>query len=94
MYSLRYGTIPIVRRLAVFDDSVVDWTQNPKLATGIKFSEYTSRALAKAIRKALVLHGQPKLFNACRHNAMKSDFSWERTVHEYLAIYKKYQTPR
>jgi starch synthase len=89
MYSLRYGTIPIVRAVGGLDDSVVDWTQNPKLATGIKFSDYTSRSLAKAIRKALVLYGQTKLLNACRHNAMKSDFSWERTVHEYLNIYQK-----
>ncbi len=91
MYSLRYGTIPIVRATGGLDDSVVDWMQNPRLATGIKFTEYTSRALAKAIRKALVLHSQPKLLNACRKNAMKADFSWEKTVHEYLAAYTKYQ---
>jgi len=89
MYSLRYGTIPIVRATGGLDDSVVDWTQNPKFATGIKFSEYTSRSLAKAIRKALVLFSQPKLLQACRRNAMKADFSWERTVHEYLTIYDK-----
>jgi starch synthase len=69
---------------------VVDWTQNPRLATGIKFSEYTSRALAKAIRKALVLFGQPQLFQACRRNAMSADFSWDRTVHEYVKVYQKY----
>jgi len=89
MYSLRYGTIPIVRATGGLDDSVIDWTQNPRLATGIKFSEYTSRSLAKAIRKALVLFNQPKLLQACRHNAMKADFSWERTVHNYLGIYQK-----
>jgi len=92
MYSLRYGTIPIVRATGGLDDSVIDWTQNPRLATGIKFSEYTSRSLAKAIRKALVLFSQPKLLQACRHNAMKADFSWERTVHEYLSIYKECKT--
>ena len=89
MYSLRYGTIPIVRATGGLDDSVVDWTQNPKLATGIKFSEYTPRALARAIRKALVLYGQPKLLANCRRNAMQADFSWERTVHEYLAVYQR-----
>lgn len=89
MYSLRYGTVPIVRATGGLDDSVVDWTQNPKFANGIKFSEYTSRALAKAIRKALVLYGQPKLLANCRRNAMQADFSWERTVHEYLAVYQR-----
>ena len=89
MYSLRYGTIPIVRATGGLDDSVVDWTQNPKLATGIKFSDYTSRSLAKAIRKALVLFSQPKLRQACCRNAMKADFSWEQTVHNYISIYDK-----
>ena len=93
MYSLRYGTIPIVRATGGLDDSVIDWTQNPRLATGIKFSEYTSRSLAKAIRKALVLFSQPKLLQACRHNAMKADFSWEQTVHNYLSIYQRSQKP-
>jgi starch synthase len=88
MYSLRYGTIPIVRATGGLDDSVIDWTQNAKTATGIKFSEYASRTLAKAIRKALVLFSQPKLFKVCRSNAMKADFSWERTVGSYLYVYK------
>jgi starch synthase len=92
LYSLRYGTIPIVRATGGLDDSVVDWTQNPRLATGIKFSEYSSRSLAKSIRKALVLFGQGKLFRGCQRNAMKADFSWERTVHNYLNVYQLCQT--
>jgi starch synthase len=88
MYSLRYGTIPIVRAVGGLDDSVVDWTENAQLATGIKFDEYSSRSLAKAIRKALVLFNQPKLFLVCRRNAMRADFSWDRTVHEYINVYQ------
>lgn len=87
MYSQRYGTIPIVRATGGLDDSVVDWTQNAKSATGIKFYEYSSRTLAKAIRKALVLYNQPKLLKICRSNAMKADFSWKKTVGEYLFAY-------
>ena len=90
MYSLRYGTIPIVRATGGLDDSVIDWTQNPKLATGIKFSEYGARSLAKAIRKALVLFNQKKLLRTCQRNAMNADFSWERAVYSYLDIYKKF----
>ncbi len=91
MYSLRYGTIPVVRATGGLDDSVVDWTQNARFATGIKFSEYSPRALAKAIRKALVLYNQPKLLDACRRNAMKADFSWDKTVHEFQSIYEHIQ---
>jgi starch synthase len=89
MYSLRYGTIPIVRATGGLDDSVVDWSENAGLANGIKFSNYSSRALAKAIRKALVLYNQPKLLGACRKNAMKADFSWNRTIDHYLEVYRK-----
>ena len=91
MYSLRYGTIPIVRATGGLDDSVVDWAENAKSATGIKFNGYSARALAKAIRKALVLYHQPKLLAICRHNAMKADFSWERTIGQYLRIYQNLQ---
>ena len=89
MYSLRYGTIPIVRATGGLDDSVIDYTQNPKTANGIKFFEYSSRALAKAIRKALAIHRQPELFRQFRRNATKADYSWEKTVKEYLKAYQQ-----
>jgi starch synthase len=88
MYSLRYGTIPIVRATGGLDDSVVDFTENKTLADGIKFSEYSPRALSRAIRKALALYEQPELLSRYRKNAMKSDFSWERTVGQYLKVYE------
>ena len=55
MYSLRYGTIPIVRATGGLDDSVIDYTEDAARANGIKFREFSARALAKAIRKALAL---------------------------------------
>ncbi|HEU6449182.1 MAG TPA: glycogen synthase GlgA [Verrucomicrobiae bacterium] len=87
MYSLRYGTIPVVRATGGLDDSVVDFTEDAKCANGIKFREYSARSLAKGIRKALALYEQPESLKRCRQNAMKADFSWERTVGEYLKIY-------
>lgn len=87
MYSLRYGTIPIVRATGGLDDSVVDFTQDAKQVNGIKFHEYSARALAKAIRKAFAVYEQPELFRRFRRNAMKAEFSWDQTVCEYLRIY-------
>ena len=72
MYSLRYGTIPIVRATGGLDDSVIDYGQNPEAANGVKFYEYTSRALSKAIRKALAIYQEPELFREFRRNAMKA----------------------
>ncbi|MBI5773777.1 MAG: glycogen synthase GlgA [Verrucomicrobia bacterium] len=89
MYSLRYGTIPIVRRTGGLDDSVIDAGDDDELADGIKFSEYSARALAKAIRKALLLYEDKKLLRFFRRNAMTADFSWERTTAEYLRVYQR-----
>jgi starch synthase len=88
MYSLRYGTIPIVRATGGLDDSVIDYGQNATTANGVKFFEYTSRALAKAIRKALAIYAQPELLRQFRRNAMKVDFSWDKTVGEYIKAYR------
>jgi starch synthase len=88
MFSLRYGTIPIVRAVGGLDDSVIDFSQDTGRANGIKFSEYSARALAKAIRKALALYQQPALLRQYRQKAMKTDFSWEQTVGEYLKVYQ------
>lgn len=89
MYSLRYGTIPIVRVTGGLDDSVTDLTEDLDAADGIKFFEYSSRALAKAIRKALVLYENQELMQHYRLNGMRADFSWEHTTHEYEKVFKR-----
>lgn len=89
MYSLRYGTVPIVRTTGGLDDTVIDIREDAQHANGIKFAEYTSAALAKAMRKALAVYGTPELLAVFRRNAMTADFSWERTAGEYLAAYRR-----
>ncbi len=88
MYSLRYGTIPIVRATGGLDDSVVDLNEDPVHANGIKFNRYSVGALAKAIRKSLVLYDTPALLRQFRQNGMKVDFSWKRTCDQYLRVYQ------
>ena len=87
MYSQRYATIPIVRKTGGLDDTVIDLTEDPFKADGIKFTEYSAAALAKAIRKALVLYAEPDLLRHLRLNAMKADFSWQRTSKEYVKVF-------
>ena len=88
LYSLRFGAIPIVRATGGLDDTVIDVRENPDKANGIKFAEYSAPALAKAIRKALVLYQAPQLLHQFRQNAMAADFSWKHTATEYLKIYR------
>lgn len=87
MYSLRYGTIPVVRRTGGLDDSVVDYRDDPVRANGIKFDGYSSRALAKAMGKALALYAQPEWLAFYRRNGMTADFSWDRTRCAYEEVY-------
>jgi starch synthase len=89
MYSLRYGTIPIVRATGGLDDSVTDYSESTTTANGVKFYDYTPRALAKAIRKALAVYEEPALMRKFRRNAMTVDFSWAKTVNEYFNVYRK-----
>jgi len=87
MYGLRYGTIPVVRATGGLDDTVIDVREDQEQANGIKFHEFSRVALTTAIRKALALYQEPELLHQFRLNAMKADFSWDRTVREYVAIY-------
>lgn len=94
MYSLRYATIPVVRATGGLDDSVIDVTEDGEHANGIKFGEYSARALAKAIRKSLVLFTQPELLKRFRENAMAANFSWNQTAHAYLEAYDRAKQTR
>ncbi len=89
MYSLRYGTIPIVRGTGGLDDTVIDPKEDLERANGIKFHEYSGQALAKGIRKALALYESPDLFHRFRLNAMTSDFSWSRTAARFVELYQR-----
>jgi starch synthase len=89
MYSLRYGTIPIVRQTGGLDNSVTDPREDEENANGIKFEDYSPAALAKAIQKALALCKEPAAMNHFRRNAMSANFSWDRTARHYLDVYKR-----
>jgi starch synthase len=88
MYSLHYGTTPIVRATGGLDDSVIDISEDRDRANGIKFAEYSSGALAKGIRKALALYAEPELLMHYRMNGMTMEFSWEKTAQKYSEVYQ------
>jgi starch synthase len=88
MYSLRYGTLPIVRATGGLNDSVVDITEDPGRANGIKFTGYTPEAMTKALCKAVALYRETALFQHFRETAMTVDFSWERTCQDYVKLYR------
>ena len=89
LYSLRYGTVPVVRATGGLDDSVTDIRESAERATGIKFSEASAPALAHAIRKALALYAEPELLTHYRRNCMTTDYSWEKQAREYVELYEQ-----
>ena len=87
LYSLRYGTVPIVRRTGGLDDTVIDATDDSARANGIKFLEPAPHALAKSMRKALLLFQDQALLGRYQANGMAENFSWAKAVNEYEVIY-------
>jgi starch synthase len=91
MYSQRYGTIPIVRKTGGLADTVVDSlpeTLANHTASGIIFNEASSSSLLEAIKRALILYSIPDAWKKIQTNAMKKDFSWQRSAEQYLALYE------
>ncbi|HOJ42827.1 MAG TPA: glycogen synthase GlgA [Syntrophorhabdaceae bacterium] len=89
LYSLKYGTVPIVRAVGGLDDSITDYTQYPEKGTGFKFYEYTKEAMIDAIKRAIDLYNKKDLWASLMVRCMKEDFSWERSAKEYIELYRK-----
>ena len=87
LYSLRYGTVPVVRATGGLADSIIDTRENPDGATGIKFHELTPQALANAMRKGIGLFQHPDILDTFRRRGMRTDVSWTRQSTEYLDLY-------
>lgn len=92
MYSLRYGTVPIVRAVGGLADSVVDTnaeTLAEHKATGFRFEEYSSKALAGEVDRAMQTYRQKKTWNQLAETGMRQDLSWNRSAAEYEAVYRR-----
>ena len=91
MYSLHYGTIPIVRRTGGLADTVVDALDVPddrERANGFVFNDATATALTYAVERALhAFHDHPRWL-AMQRRGMTEDFSWQRSAKEYVALYE------
>ena len=89
MYSLKYGTVPIVRETGGLADSVEQIDEVKKSGTGILFRDYDETGLAWAISRALELFDNKPLWRKVMLNAMAEDFSWKRQGEEYVTLFRK-----
>jgi len=90
LYSLRYGTVPLVRRVGGLADTVTDATPDALAAgtaTGIVFDAPTPAALVQAVKRALTLRQNVRLWKQMQLAGMRQDFSWRHSASEYLRLY-------
>jgi len=88
IYSLKYGTIPIVRATGGLDDTIQPFKALDQSGTGFKFQEYQAEAFWRSLEEALQTYKIPHLWRALMRNAMTQDFSWENSAREYLRLYQ------
>ena len=94
LYSLKYGTIPVVRNIGGLADTINEYDHNNKCGNGFKFDKYSSAEFITAIKRALDVYNDKESWKKLMQNAMNEDFSWERSACKYLELYKKAQTDR
>ena len=94
MYSLKYGTVPVVRATGGLDDSVREFDPAAGTGTGFKFEDAAAPALVRAVEKALAVRKDVAYWLRLVRNGMAEDFSWDRSAAEYLERYERLAAAR
>jgi starch synthase len=89
MYSLRYGTVPIVHKTGGLADTVQLWDPDTRDGTGIVFDRHDEPALAWALDAAVGLYADPVSWRHLMANGMRQDFSWKRQGALYELLYER-----
>jgi len=89
IYSLKYGTIPVVRATGGLDDTIVNYSPTTRKGNGFKFARYDAKEFMDQIKDAISLYSQPEHWRQLIRNAMMSDFSWRRSAAAYLQLYRR-----
>lgn len=90
IYSLRYGTVPVVRATGGLDDTIEPFDPRTGQGTGFKFQQYSGAAMLACLRRALDLyHHDPAAWRQLMRNGMARDFSWNTSAAEYESLYER-----
>jgi len=92
LYSLKYGTVPIVRATGGLADTVTDYTDESAAAgtaTGFAFREYGALALAETLRRACEVYARPEAWQRLVATGMRQDWSWTESAKKYVDLYRK-----
>jgi starch synthase len=94
IYSLKYGTVPIVRATGGLDDTIEPWDARTGKGTGFKFSEYNGESLLLTIKSALQAFRDEASWQVLMRNGMARDFSWGASAKEYVKVYERARQAR
>ncbi len=89
LYSMKYGTIPLVRATGGLNDSVTEFDGNSGEGTGFVFENYTGDAFLSAIRRALTTFHRQAEWKRLMQNAMAADYSWNKSASAYIKLYQQ-----
>ncbi len=87
LISLKYGTIPVVRKTGGLADTIIDFDRGKKKGNGFVFEKPTGAALQRAIRRALAVYRRKEIWGGLVKRVMRADYSWERSAREYIGLY-------
>ncbi|HVP41973.1 MAG TPA: glycogen synthase GlgA [Terriglobales bacterium] len=94
IYSLKYGTVPVVRATGGLDDTIEPWDARAGKGTGFKFSEYSGEALLSTIHQSLAAFQDKTGWQKLMRNGMAKDFSWNNSAKEYVRVYERVRQAR
>src|ERR1700683_1019491 len=94
IYSLKYGTVPIVRATGGLDDTIEPWDARTGKGTGFKFTECSGESLLLTIKQALQAYRDQTSWQVLMRNGMNKDFSWNASAREYGKIYDRLRQAR
>src|SRR5436190_18113100 len=89
IYSLKYGTVPVVRATGGLDDTIEDFDPLSGKGSGFKFAHYSGEAFLSAVKRAIAVYINKKAWAQVVANGMAADFSWKRSANEYLELYRE-----
>jgi starch synthase len=94
IYSLKYGTVPVVRATGGLDDTIEPWDARSGKGTGFKFNEYNGESLLLTIKQTLVAFRDQTSWQVLMRNGMNKDFSWNASARDYAKVYERARQSR
>jgi starch synthase len=92
MYSLKYGTVPVVRETGGLADTIQNYDSKTGQGTGFTFKKYVTKDMLRAISRAVKTYKDRKIWQEIQKAGMQKDFSWKQSAEKYMSLYEMAMT--